>query len=72
MKRASDGHTRRLFLPARKQTIRGIYRIYPLQPGEYVLSVIEQSLVMEEREGGMMQTVGNNHSTPTSMRMPRI
>jgi len=43
---------------------RGIYRIYPLQPGEYVLSVIEQSLVMEEREGGMMQTVGNKSLNP--------
>lgn len=43
---------------------RGIYRIYPLQPGEYVLSVIEQSLLIEEREGGMMQTVGNKSLNP--------
>jgi len=43
---------------------RGIYRIYPLQPGEYVLSVIEQSLVIEDREGGTMQTVGNKSLNP--------
>lgn len=43
---------------------RGIYRIYPLQPGEYVLSVTEQSLVIEEREGGTMQTVGNKSINP--------
>ena len=43
---------------------RGIFRIYPLRAGEYVLSVIEQSMVIEERDGGMMQTVGNMSVTP--------
>jgi len=43
---------------------RGIYRIYSLQPGEYVVSVIEQSLIIEEREGGSMQTVGNKSLNP--------
>lgn len=43
---------------------RGIYRIYTLEPGEYVISVIEQSLVIEEREGGTMQTVGNKSLNP--------
>jgi hypothetical protein len=43
---------------------RGIYRIYPLPPGEYVVSVIEQSLIVEERDGGSMQTTGNKSITP--------
>ena len=43
---------------------RGIYRIYPLVPGEYVVSVIEQSEVIEEREGGTMRTVGNKSINP--------
>ena len=43
---------------------RGIYRIYSLQPGEYVVSVIEQSLIIEERESGSMQTVGNKSLNP--------
>ena len=43
---------------------RGIYRIYPLPPGEYVVSVIEQSLITEERDGGSMQTTGNMSITP--------
>ena len=43
---------------------RGVYRIYPLPPGEYVVSVIEQSLVIEERGGGQMQTTGNKSLTP--------
>jgi carboxypeptidase family protein len=60
---------------------RGIYRIYPLPPGEYVIGVIEQSLVIEERDGGTMQTTGNkslnpyyygggsNHSTATVIQV---
>jgi Carboxypeptidase regulatory-like domain len=53
------------FVSAGAQTDdRGIYRIYPLQPGEYVVSVIEQSLLIEEREGGTMQTVGNKSLNP--------
>lgn len=43
---------------------RGIYRIYPLPPGEYVIGVIEQSLVIEERDGGTMQTTGNKSLNP--------
>lgn len=43
---------------------RGIYRIYPVPPGEYVVSVIEQSLIIEERDGGSMQTTGNKSITP--------
>ena len=43
---------------------RGFYRIYPLPPGEYVVSVIEQSLITEERDGGSMQTTGNMSITP--------
>lgn len=43
---------------------RGIYRIYPLPQGEYVIGVIEQSLVIEERDGGTMQTTGNKSLTP--------
>lgn len=43
---------------------RGIYRIYPLPPGEYVVSVIEQSLITEERDGGSMETTGNKSITP--------
>ena len=43
---------------------RGIYRIYSLLPGEYVVSVIEQSLIIEERESGSMQTVGNKSLNP--------
>lgn len=43
---------------------RGIYRIYPLPPGEYTIGVIEQSLVIEERDGGTMQTTGNKSLNP--------
>ncbi len=43
---------------------RGIYRIYPLPAGEYVIGVIEQSLVIEERDGGTMQTTGNKSLNP--------
>lgn len=43
---------------------RGIYRIYPLPSGEYVIGVIEQSLVIEEREGGATQTTGNKSLNP--------
>lgn len=43
---------------------RGVYRIYPLPSGEYVIGVIEQSLVIEEREGGAMQTTGNKSLNP--------
>jgi Carboxypeptidase regulatory-like domain len=43
---------------------RGIFRIYPLEAGEYIVSVTEQSLVIEEREGGTMQTVGNKSINP--------
>jgi hypothetical protein len=53
------------FVPSGAQTDdRGIYRIYPLPPGEYVLSVIEQSLIIEERDRGVMQTTGNKSLTP--------
>lgn len=43
---------------------RGIYRIYPLPPGEYVIGVVEQSLVIEQRDGGTMQTTGNKSLNP--------
>jgi hypothetical protein len=43
---------------------RGIFRIYPLQAGEYIVSVIEQSLVVEERDGGTMETVENKSINP--------
>src|SRR6266536_40020 len=53
------------FVPAGAQTDdRGIYRIYPLPPGEYVIGVVEQSLVIEERDGGSMQTTGNKSLNP--------
>ena len=43
---------------------RGVYRIHPLSEGEYVVSVIEQSIVIEESEYGMRQTTGNQSLNP--------
>ncbi|HEY8186856.1 MAG TPA: carboxypeptidase-like regulatory domain-containing protein [Pyrinomonadaceae bacterium] len=57
---------------------RGVFRIYPLQPGEYIVSVMEQSLVIEERDGGTMETVGNKSINPyyfsdaSSMKNARV
>lgn len=53
------------FIEAGAQTDdRGIYRIYPLETGDYVVSVTEQSLVIEERDSGATQTVGNKSLNP--------
>ena len=43
---------------------RGVYRIYPLLPGEYIVSVIEQSLLLVDLDGVQTQTVANKSLTP--------
>ena len=43
---------------------RGIFRLYPLRAGEYAISVTEQSLSIQEREGRTVQTVENNSINP--------
>jgi hypothetical protein len=43
---------------------RGIFRIYPLHAGEYAISVTEQSMVIQEREGTTIQTVESNSINP--------
>lgn len=53
------------FIEAGAQTDdRGIYRIYPLETGDYVVGVTEQSLVIEERDVGEARTVGNKSLRP--------
>ena len=43
---------------------RGIFRLYPLRAGEYAISVTEQSLSIQERDGIRMQTVESNSLNP--------